>query len=172
MRLKNIIQMSFILLLCAAFTKADKGKLPSVMVKNLNGAQVNTSSFSNDKKPIILSFWATWCKPCKKELDAIAEKYNDWQKETGVKLIAVSIDEAQNFSKVVNDVKAKGWDYEVYIDESQNFKKAMNVSSIPSTFVLNGNGKIVWSHNSYSAGDEDILYENVKKALSAEDSKH
>ena len=142
--------------------------IPAVDVKTIDGKQFNTSKISNDGKPIIISFWATWCKPCKKELDAIAEEYSDWQKETGVKLIAISIDDARSSSKVGPDVKSKGWEYEVYIDENSDFKRAMNVNNVPHTFIIDGNGKIVWQHNSYAEGDEDHLLEALKKVAKGE----
>lgn len=150
----------------------DGDKIPTATVKKLDGSKVSSSTFTNAGKPIIVSFWATWCKPCKKELDAIAENYTDWQKETGVKLIAISIDDARSSGKVVTDVKTKGWEYEVYIDENQDFKRAMNVNNVPHTFIIDGTGKIVWSHNSYSEGDEIKLYENVKKVAKGEKLEH
>lgn len=155
----------------AAFA-GDGDKIPATTVKKLDGSKVNSSSFSNDGKPIIISFWATWCKPCKKELDAIQENYSDWVKETGVKLIAISIDDARSVGKVVTDVRSKGWDFEVYLDENQDFKRAMNVNNVPFTFLVDGNGKIVWSHNSYTEGDEEKLYENVKKLARGEKVAH
>jgi len=161
-----------IVLLFSAFTKSDGNKLPSATVKKLDGSSTNSNTFSNNGKPMIISFWATWCKPCKKELDAINEGYADLVKETGVKLIAISIDDARSSGKVVTDVKAKGWEYEVYIDENQDFKRAMNVNNVPHTFIVNGNGEIVWSHNSYAEGDEDILFENVKKVAKGEKLSH
>lgn len=142
--------------------------IPAVDVKTIDGKTVNTSKFSNDGKPIVISFWATWCKPCKKELDAISEDFSTWQKETGVKLIAISIDDARSSSKVGPDVKEKGWDYEVYIDENSDFKRAMNVNNVPHTFIVDGNGKIVWQHNSYAEGDEEHLYEVLKKIAKGE----
>ena len=171
--MKKIILLSAaVLLLCSAFISSDGDKIPSATLKKLDGSKVNSSMFSNDGKPIIISFWATWCKPCKKELDAIAENYADWQKETGVKLIAISIDDARSSSKVVTDVKTKGWTYEVYIDENQDFKRAMNVNNVPHTFLIDGAGKIVWSHNSYAEGDEDKLFENVQSLAKGEKLKH
>jgi cytochrome c biogenesis protein CcmG/thiol:disulfide interchange protein DsbE len=168
------ILISFVLSAFATFAMfgGEGDKIPAATVKKLDGGKVNSSTFSNNGKPIIISFWATWCKPCKKELDAIQENYGDWTKETGVKLIAISIDDARSSGKVVTDVKSKGWDFEVYIDENQEFKRAMNVNNVPHTFLVDGTGKIVWSHNSYSEGDESTLYENVKKLANGEKLSH
>lgn len=150
----------------------DGDKIPTTTVKKLDGSKINTNTLSNDGKPMIISFWATWCKPCKKELDAIAEEYETWQKETGVKLIAISIDDVRSSAKVSTDVKTKGWKYDVYLDENQDFKRAMNVNNVPHTFLVNGKGEIVWSHNSYTEGDEEKLYENVKKLVKGEPLSH
>jgi cytochrome c biogenesis protein CcmG/thiol:disulfide interchange protein DsbE len=168
---KTILSISILAISMMAFTFEGQ-KIPSVMLKKLDGTKINSGTFSNNGKPIIIDFWATWCKPCKKELDAIADTYEDWQKETGVKVIAISIDDARSSPKVVTDVKAKGWTYEVYIDENQDFKRAMNVNNVPHTFIVNGNGEIVWSHNSYAEGDEIKLYEALKKVAKGEKPEH
>jgi cytochrome c biogenesis protein CcmG/thiol:disulfide interchange protein DsbE len=170
--MKFFTYFSLIIILCSFTFLGDGGKIPSATLKKLDGSKVNSNTFSNNGKPMVISFWATWCKPCKKELDAISENYAEWQKETGVKLIAISIDDARSSSKVLPDVKAKGWEYEVYLDENQDFKRAMNVNNVPHTFLLDANGEIVWSHNSYAEGDEDILYENIKKLIKGEKITH
>ena len=137
--------------------------LPSVDIKSLDNSNFNTSQFENDGNPIIISFWATWCKPCILELETINEVYEDWQEETGVKLIAISTDNIQK----INDVKVKkdadGWEYEVYIDSNREFARAMNVRPIPHTFLLDGNKNIVWQHTGYSPGDEEGLFDQIKK---------
>ncbi|GIV29340.1 MAG: thiol-disulfide oxidoreductase ResA [Bacteroidia bacterium] len=141
-------------------------KMPSVIVKKLDGTKVNTVDIiKNNGKPVVISFWATWCKPCKKELDAMAENYEEWQRETGVKVIAVSIDDSRSSAKVITDVKAKEWPFEIYLDENQDLKRALNIINVPHTFLLDGEGNIVWSHNSYVEGDEDILFELIRKIV-------
>lgn len=171
--MKKLFNIIAVLVFSTSLMIAGEGdKIPTATVKKLDGTKINTSSFTNDGKPIIISFWATWCKPCKKELDAIAEEYENWTKETGVKLIAISIDDVRSSAKVSTDVKTKGWKYEVYLDENQDFKRAMNVNNVPHTFLVNGKGEIVWSHNSYIEGDEEKLYENVKKLAKGEALSH
>ena len=128
-------------------------KMPDVAVKTLDGKTIKTGTLSNDGKPMIIDFWATWCAPCKKELNDISEVYEEWQKETGVKLIAVSIDDQRNSPKVKPYVDSKAWEYEVYLDENQDLKRAMNVNNVPHVFVLNGKGEIVWQVNSYNANE-------------------
>jgi len=139
-------------------------ELPSIDIKMVDGRNFNTSEIDNDGKPIIISFWATWCKPCVKELNTIADEYIDWQDETGVKLVAISIDDARNMQKVAPFVNGKGWEYEVYVDPNGDMRRAMNVNAVPHTFLLNGNKEVVYSHNSYSPGDEIELYERVVEA--------
>lgn len=161
--MKSIV-FSLILVFSSSLASAQLGKfkVPSSNVKDLNGATINTSSFDNDGKPMIINFWATWCMPCKRELNNIAEVYIDWVEETGVKLIAISIDDARSESRVIPYVNGADWDYEVYIDSNADFKRAMNVNNVPHTFLVDGSGNVVWQHNNYAPGDEDELYEQVK----------
>ena len=140
----------------------EKGKaIPNVTLKDVNGNEVKTGEISNDGKPIIINFWATWCSPCKRELEAINEVYEDWVDETGVVLYAVSIDDEKTKSRVKPYVDGKGWDYVVLLDPNSDFKRALGVNNPPQTFLVNGAGKIVWTHNSYSPGDEEELYEQL-----------
>ena len=142
--------------------------IPAADLKTLDGKNINANTFSNDGKPMIIDFWATWCKPCKKELDAIAEVYEEWQKETGVKLIAITIDDSRSSARAGADVKTHGWAYEIYLDSNQDFKRALNVGDIPQVFIVDGKGNIVWSKNGYVDGSEAHIYEILKKVAKGE----
>ena len=152
----------------ASFTQNPVRKIPATDVKTLNGQTFNTSKISNGGKPMVISFWATWCGPCIKELNAFSEVYTDWQKETGVKVIAFSIDDAKNSNKVKPFIDSKGWEFDHYIDLNSDFKRAMNVNMPPHTFVLNGNGEIVWEHVGYTEGSEAKVLEVIKKVAKGE----
>ena len=147
------------LLLVAAAVRA---QLPSVQLKDLEGKTVDTSKLSNDGKPFVISFFATWCKPCNRELKAISEQYADWQDETGMKVIAVSIDQAQNINKVKPLVDGEGWEYEVLLDPNSEFRRAMGVQMIPHVFIIDGKGNIAESRSGYTEGAESHLIEKIR----------
>ena len=149
-------------------SKENVRKLPSVEIKTTEAKSVNTNTFSNDGKPIVICFWATWCKPCVEELNAIAENYDEWKKETGVKVIAMSVDDSRTIPRVGPFANGKNWDYEVYVDPNGDFKRAMNVNNPPHSFVLNGAKEIKWQHIAYAPGDEKKLFEAVKKVAKGE----
>lgn len=140
-------------------------ELPSVQLKDINGKRVDTAKLDNDGKPYIISFFATWCKPCLRELDAVNEVYADWQDETGVKLIAVSIDKAQDESKVKPLVNSKGYEYQVLLDPNGDFKRAMGVNMVPTVFIIDGKNNIVETRTQYTDGSEEHLIEAVRALL-------
>lgn len=162
-------KMLFLLLaFSATVLSAQVNTIPAVNIKSMDGNTFNTSSITNDGKPVVISFWATWCKPCIMELTAIAENYETWQKETGVVLYAVSIDDSKTMSRVAPFVNSKGWEYNVLLDPNGDFKRALNVINVPHTFLIDGKGNIIEQHTSYAQGDEENLYEKIKACVKSE----
>lgn len=160
--MKTVVILSICLGLCGiSYAQNSAKQLPSAVVKKLDGSNFDTKNLNNNGKPMIISFWATWCAPCKRELNNIAEVYEDWVDETGVKLVAVSIDDTRSSSRVKPYVDGVNWDYEILLDPGYDFKRAMNVNNVPHTFLIDGNNEVVYQHNNYSPGDEDELYEKL-----------
>ncbi len=137
--------------------------LPSVQLKDINGKTVDTATLSNDGKPFVISFFASWCKPCNRELKAIHEMYPDWQEETGMRLIAISIDQGQNINKVKPMVDAEGWEYQVLLDPNSDFKRALGIQMIPHLLILDGDGNIVESRSGYTEGAESHIIEKIRE---------
>ena len=156
-RMKEITMKGILVLLFLSifnFQFSIYAALPSVALKDVNGKTVQIDRIGGKGKPVIISFFATWCKPCMRELKAIDELYADWQDEYGVEMYIVSTDQGQDSKKVKPLVDGQGWDYHVLLDPNGELKRAMNVQSIPHVFVLDGNGKTVYNHVGYAAGDE------------------
>ncbi|MBH70262.1 MAG: alkyl hydroperoxide reductase [Flavobacteriales bacterium] len=160
--MKKII-ISALALFISFSTYSQSRTLPSIKVGTLDGNSINIQEIENDGNPIVINFWATWCKPCKKELNNISEIYEEWQDETNVKLVAISIDDSRSMSKVGPYINASDWEYDIFLDPNGELKRAMGVSTVPHTFLLNGKKEIVWQHRGYVDGDEDKLFSEIKK---------
>jgi cytochrome c biogenesis protein CcmG, thiol:disulfide interchange protein DsbE len=144
-------------------TQAQINSLPNVQLKDVNGKTIETGKISNDGKPILICFWATWCAPCKKELNTYSDLYEKWAEETGVKIYAVSIDDQRTSTSVKPFVNSVNWEYEVLMDVNKAFFQALGGNTPPHTFLLNGAGEIVWQHVGYTAGDEEEVHEQLLK---------
>ncbi len=157
-----------LLILIAAFAlslSSVQAQLPAITLKTMNGVEVRTDTLSNDGKPLIIDFFATWCKPCNRELDAISEVYEEWQEETGVKIFAVSIDQAQNINKVKPLVSNHNWEYDVLLDPNSDFLRAVGGQMIPYTLIVDAQGKVVYKHSGYTDGAETELIEKVRELV-------
>jgi peroxiredoxin len=161
MRNTWIVLASAALITLISFRPQDS--MPSVSVKDMDGNTVNFNTVADSGKITVVSFWATWCTPCIKELEAIHEKYEDWTKTYNMKLVAVSIDDARNSKKVKPKVLGYGWNYQILIDENMDLARAMNVNNPPMTFIYDTTGKLVYSHQGYTPGAEDELEAKLKE---------
>ncbi len=160
--MKKLLVFSLIFVALSSL-KAQNKTLPNVQVQTLDGKKMNLADLKNDGKPIYISFWALWCVNCIKELNTVTDMYADWQKETGVKIVALSIDDERNKQKVKPFVDGKGWEYDILLDPNSDVKRAMNINQIPYSMIIDGEGKVVWEHIGYSPGDENEVLEQLKK---------
>ena len=141
--------------------------MPNIQLKDVSGKNINTGDYSKNGKITVVSFWATWCTPCKKELTNINDNLlEDWKAKYGVVLVAVCTDNSRNVPKVKPYVSGQGWEFDCVMDINEDLKRALNVVTIPQTFLLDQNGKIVYSHNGYTEGDEFVLEEKIKELAS------
>lgn len=165
--MKLLFQALF-LFLCMSSVSANTNPetntpFPSIDLKTLDGKLVNSRDYLKDGKITIVSFWATWCTPCKRELDAINEYYAEWKEKYNVQLLAITIDDARGITKVPSLVQSKGWEFTVLSDIKQELQQALNFQTVPQSYLLNDKGEIVYSHIGYQPGDEVELEEKIKE---------
>ena len=134
-----------------------KAVLPEVTLQDMNGKNVSVSSLAQTGKPIIISFFSTWCQPCMRELAALNEVYADWHDETGVVIYIVSEDQGQDVQKVKPLINGNGWEFKVLLDPNNTLKRAMNVQNLPHLFVIDSKGNIVYQHTKFVNGDEEEI---------------
>jgi len=157
--LKNLL---ILLVWIASSTLFAQKSIPDVNVKTLDGKTVNVRDYISKGKITVLSFWATWCSPCKKELDAISEVYEGWQKDYNVQVLAVTIDTQRDLAKVKPMVATKEWDYTILSDAPGQLKNALNFQSIPQMYLIDQKGVVVYEHTGYLPGDEVDLEKKIK----------
>lgn len=136
----------------------------NITLKNKKGQNIIFDSLINSNKPIIVSFWATWCSPCINELNNINDELETWEKESGLKLYAVTIDDSRSQASALGVAKGNGWDFDILFDANQDLKRALNVANIPHIFVFY-KGKIAFQHTGYTPSSEKKLYAQVKKLI-------
>ncbi|RMD74848.1 MAG: TlpA family protein disulfide reductase [Bacteroidetes bacterium] len=157
--MKKTLFLAFALGICAS-AMAQKA-LPDVTFRTLYGETVAAKDLVKDSKIVVLSFWATWCSPCKKELDAMADLYPEWQEKYNVEVVAVTIDNQRALAKVPSMVTTKGWEYTILHGEENKIRNAFNFQTIPYTLLIAPDGTIAWTHNGYVPGDEYELEEKI-----------
>lgn len=157
--------MKKIILVLALFqiihTVSAQKTLPAISIRTLEGKTVEAKDIPAKGKVTVVSFWATWCAPCKKELDEVAKVYPEWQKNYNVELVAISVDNAQGLPKVKPMIAQKGWKYRVLSDVNSQLISSLGGQSVPFTLLLDKKGNIVDIHNGYKPGDEKELEKKI-----------
>lgn len=143
--------------------KSEGSEFPQITLKDMAGQDFDLKKHTQNGKLTIISFWATWCSPCKKELDNMADLLEDWKKNYNVQLVAISIDDSRNAMKVKPFVDGKKWKFDVLLDVNQDTRRSLNYPNVPYTLLVDANGNIVYKHSGYQEGDEFVLEDELKK---------
>lgn len=137
-------------------------QIPSLELSDAKGKAVTTASLVDGKTPFAVTFWASWCRPCRQELEALTDSAEDWKEP--FRIYAVCVDDARSISRARALASSSGWPVTVLYDVNSTFAKAMDVSSIPHVFVFDKDGKRIYSHLGYIPGDEDKLLKILTQA--------
>jgi len=135
--------------------------IPRGNINDLEGNTVEFEKLIKSDSPVIVSFWATWCMPCIQEMDEINKYYNQWKKETGVKFIAISLDNKRSTKRIPKLIKRKGWNYDFFVDNKYELAKAYKINSIPLMLIFK-NGKLIYKHQGYYKGVAGKIYDIIK----------
>jgi peroxiredoxin len=137
---------------------------PSVKLKNTAGKTIDFADLIREAKDttLVFSFWATWCIPCITELDNISDEYKEKQSSMNFKFYGVSIDDSRTTKRVKPFIQGKGWTFDVMMDVNSELKRALNITDVPHVLIIKNN-KIVYRDTGYIAGEEDNLFDEIKK---------
>lgn len=132
---------------------------PDFQIKDLEGQRVALKDLLG-QGPVLISFWATWCKPCVKELPHLQELYEKY-KDQGFLVVAISEDAPRSISKVKSFIAGKRYDFLVLLDDNYSVQRKFNYRGLPYTVLLDKEGRIVYRRMGYRPGDELLLEEKI-----------
>lgn len=156
---KSGLTLSLVIFILSSVVAQDP--IPDISLYDINGNKINMADYGKDDKIQVFSFWATWCVPCKEELNNIADIYEDWQKDYNVEIVAVSIDDAKTRANVKSYAEGQGWTFTVILDSNKELHRLLSGQSVPYTVITDKSGNIVEKHTGYIEGDEYVLEEKL-----------
>jgi thiol-disulfide isomerase/thioredoxin len=152
------------LLIIAAFvTTSLLAQFPDYEVKDIDQNRISLTDLQGERITV-LDFWATWCKPCVTAIPKINSIYEEFSPK-GVGFIGVNVDGPRNLSKVKPFATSVNIKYPVVLDPNQDLVDRFNITVFPSLLVLDENGKEVFIHEGFNAGDENLIKEELLKLL-------
>ena len=155
------IHLMLLLSLSCIGVSSSQKSLQNLVMENIDGKETNINELSMDKV-VIMNFWATWCEPCLKELNAFNKNLNLIEQELNSKLISVSIDDSRTVSRIIPMVHGNSWLFEIFPDTNQDIKRSLNIIDIPHTLLIYQN-KIVYESTGYLIGDEEVLFDKIRE---------
>lgn len=123
-----------------------------------------------EKGPVMISFWATWCSPCKEEMKKMQPIYEKY-KDQGFTYLAVNQDNQKSISKVKSFINANNYTFPVVLDLDKHIFEDYSGIGLPYSLLIDKNKKIVAKHLGFITGDEVKIEQEIKDALSGNDAK-
>jgi thiol-disulfide isomerase/thioredoxin len=159
--------LAILMLLAGVATMASAQDLSSITTQlgTPAGEQTTVAKLGQGKVTVV-SFWATWCVPCKKEMQAMQPIY-DRLKGQGLEYIAISVDNTKTMSRVGAYITSKGYSFPVLLDPNQDLFKMLNGTDVPFTLLFNADGTFHSRHEGYLEGDEAKMEAELVKMLAA-----
>jgi len=140
------------------------GSLPGFTLKDVDGVSRSLSDYLG-KQVILISFWATWCEPCKKEMIHLQKIYEQ-KKVKGFTVLSISMDEPETQGDAVTYAKQRGFTFPVLIDAESQVTQTLNPKrAAPFSMLVSREGKVVWSHEGFVTGDEAEIARVIDEAL-------
>ena len=143
--------------------EATTGSVPPLAAKTIDGESLVLAD-ALEKGPVVVTFWATWCRPCRKELPELQKlvaKYGD----RGFRVVAVSGDGPVDAAKVAPYVASQKFTFDVVRDEDGEIRRNFQVEVFPTTFLVGKDGTILHRQVGYRRGDEKILDARLAELL-------
>ncbi len=145
--------------------KGTLGKIPNLDLKLLNGKKTTVYKLL-ESGPLLIDFWATWCKPCKIVMQHLNQYHNEY-KEKGFKIVMINQDTPRSLGKVKAYINSKNYDFLVSIDPNQQIAKKLNGQIMPNLILINQDGTIQWRHQGYMPGEEKEIKAQIELLLAS-----
>lgn len=117
----------------------------------------------NRGKVVVLDFWATWCGPCLRAMPEVMAAVA----RCGDEAVLIGVNQEEPANTVAKFLKAKGWDLTTVLDSELSVRELYGVTGIPATFIIGKDGTVGMVHSGYAEGLEEVLVEDIRKALEA-----
>ena len=135
--------------------KIVSAQIPTLTLQDTTGNNIELSEVMNEEnKNYLITFWATWCAPCKKELDAWKPLAPDWINKYNTEVIAISVDNERSRTGAKTMWLTKEWVGKPYFADNSEAGTMFGFASIPQLYLFNSNGDIIYEHSGYIDGDE------------------